>query len=58
MVAMTNAAFPIFKSDDLPLPTASEISQAETGCFVIALPYRCFTLANTAETPRQVHAGS
>ena len=58
MVVMTNAAFPIFKSDDVPFLTASEIFQAETGCFVIALPYRCFTLANTAGAPRQVHAGS
>ena len=58
MVAMTNAAFPIFKSDDLQFLTAREIFQAETGCFVIALPYRCMMLANTAGAPRQVHAGS
>ena len=58
MVVMTNAAFPIFKSDDLPFLTASEVFQAETGCFVIALPYRCITLANTVGTPRQVRAGS
>ena len=58
MVAMTNAAFPIFKSDDLPFLTASEISQAETGCFVIALPYRCIKLASTAGAPHQVRAGS
>lgn len=58
MVAMTNAAFSNFKLKDLPFLTASEIFQAETGCFVIALPYRCITLASTAGAPRQVRAGS
>ena len=51
-------SFSNFKLKDLPFLTASEIFQAETGCFVIALPYRYITLANTAGTPRQVRAGS